>query len=86
MTTLSRTSFSMSGGSCWLRCRGLLLHLGDHRVGARLGHRLAVDDGDVLGLGGQRDEPGAGDGGQNDAGGEKTLLHDGTGAFRALTG
>jgi hypothetical protein len=55
---------------------GLLLHLGDDRVGARLRHRLAVDDGDVLGLGGQRGEPGAGDGSQSDAGGEKTLLHD----------
>ena len=55
---------------------GLLLHLGDHRVGTRLRHRLAVDDGDVLRLRGERGEADARDGRQGDAGGEETLLHD----------
>ena len=38
--------------------RGLLLHLADDRVDARLRHRLAVDDGDVLRLDGERREAG----------------------------
>ena len=47
--------------TCWPRCGGLLLHLGDDRVDARLRHRLAVDDGDVLRLDGQRCQGGGGE-------------------------
>jgi hypothetical protein len=55
--------------------RRLLLDLADDRVDARLRHRLAVDDGDVLRLRGQRCQAG---GGEHDARGENSLLHGGT--------
>ena len=46
------TRASSSGGSCWPRAA--CAWLGNQRVDARLRHGLAVDDGDVLRLGGQR--------------------------------